>query len=144
MNVSNDVVPLFLRLGLGFLWLWEGATKIRFSPHELVDLVMGTRLLPSSINVKPWVPVLGVIEIVLGACVLFGFRTRLAAGLQSIMVIGFTTFLIIGYPDLMYHPLGPLIKNFAILGAQLALCTAGSGRILSLDGDRVLRKTNRR
>lgn len=130
---SNDFAAFLLRLGLGFLWLWEGMTKIRYPSLELVDIVMGTRLIPASFNLRPWVPVLGISEALLGACLLVGFRTRAITAVQSVLIIVFTVVLIVGYPDLMFHPLGPLIKNFAILAAQWSLWVMGGGRILSLD-----------
>lgn len=114
-------LPLFLRLGLGFIFFWSGLSKI-VSPEsaigvctnrgEAVDLVSSLYWLPFDPTAFVWVQ--SYLELILGASLLVGFLVPLVA---LVSVIVFLLFFVILDFSLIW-------KNVGLLGAALALLTS--------------------
>lgn len=135
---------LALRLGLGFIWVYEGLVPKLLMPltsFEL-DVVAASGVIPNSL--RPLVGespeamlirVLGVLEIVLGALVLAGKWTRPLCVVQGVLVAFFTVVIPLTSAEILGHPFGLLTKNIPILGAIIALwwlqldADAPSGRL---------------
>ncbi|HBV33710.1 TPA: hypothetical protein DIC39_03795 [Patescibacteria group bacterium] len=110
--------PLFLRIGLAFIFLWSSLSKLLANTdalgvctniEEAVSLVGSFTWLPISpelfVTIQSWA------ELVLGVVLLAGLWLDLAALATSVVFILFFIFLDF---DLVW-------KNVAILGASLAL-----------------------
>jgi len=120
------MVPLVLRLGLGFTWVYAGILpKWLFPSVEGVEIVARTGLV--SLQVPMFLKLLGAIEAALGLTILAGLWVRGMAVLQVGLLTAFTA--IIGYtsPDYLVDPLGGLANNLGLLGAALVLHHTGSG-----------------
>ncbi len=119
-------VPLILRLGLGFVWVYEGIVPkwLFLSPAE-VEVVARTGLVPFQVPI--FLKLLGLGEAILGLTILAGLWVRGLAVLQVGLLSAFTA--IIGWtsPHYLVDPLGSLSKNFGLLGGVLALYHTGSG-----------------
>ncbi|KKS82903.1 MAG: hypothetical protein UV57_C0027G0006 [Parcubacteria group bacterium GW2011_GWD2_43_10] len=126
-NISTKLrpyLPLFLRLGLGFIFFWSGLSKI-VSPEsaigvctnrgEAIDLV-------SSLDPTAFVWVQSYLELFLGAALLLGLWVRLSA---LVGVIVFLLFFVILDFALVW-------KNIGLLSAALALLASESDKF-SLD-----------
>lgn len=129
---ANRAVPLILRLGLGFVWLYEGILPkwVYFSPAE-VELVARTGLV--HLHIPLFLKLLGAAEAALGLTILAGLWVRGLAVLQVGLLTAFTA--IIGWtsPGTLVDPLGGLAKNLGLLGGVLALYRTGGGSF-ALDG----------
>ncbi len=125
---TTRAVPLILRLGLGFLWVYEGIVPkwLYPSPAE-VEIVARTGLVP--FHIPTFLKLLGLAEAVLGFAILAGLWVRGLAVLQVGLLSAFTA--IIGWtsPHYLVDPLGSLSKNFGLLGGVLALYRTGSGPV---------------
>jgi uncharacterized membrane protein YphA (DoxX/SURF4 family) len=119
-------VPVILRLGLGFVWVYEGIVPkwLYLSPVE-VEVVARTGMVPFQIPI--FLKLLGLSEAILGFTILAGLWVRGFAVLQVGLLSAFTA--IIGWtsPHYLVDPLGSLSKNFGLLGGVLALYRTGSG-----------------
>jgi uncharacterized membrane protein YphA (DoxX/SURF4 family)/demethoxyubiquinone hydroxylase (CLK1/Coq7/Cat5 family) len=125
------VVPLILRVGLGFMWLYEGLVPKWLWPSQAeVEIVARTGMIP--VHIPLFLRFLGSVEAVLGLMVLVGLGTRGMAVLQVGLLGVFTA--IVGWTSRAYlaDPLGTLSKNLALVGSALALYRTGSGS-LALD-----------
>lgn len=114
-----------LRFLLGVLFMWFGALKVA-GVSPVADMVAGT---------IPWadphvvVPVLGSVEVLLGAALVTGVALRLALPVLAAHLCGtFLTFVML--PGLMFTNNDPLLltadgefvmKNLVLIGATLAL-----------------------
>lgn len=117
----SPYLPLFLRLGLGFVFFWSGLSKI-VSPEsaigvctnrdEAIDLVSSLYWLPFDPAAFVWVQ--SYLELLLGTALLVGLMVPLSA-LVSIIV--FVLFFVILDFALVW-------KNVGLLGAALALLAA--------------------
>ena len=124
-------VPLILRLGLSFVWIYEGILpKWLFPGSAEVEIVARTGLVASHIPI--FLKLLGLGEAALGCAILAGLWVRGLAVLQVGLLSGFTA--IIGWtsPHYLVDPLGGLSKNLGLLGGVLALYRTGGGP-LALD-----------
>ncbi len=123
---SAGAVPLILRVGLGFMWLYEGIVPkwVAPSPAE-VEIVARTALVPSHIPL--FLRFLGGAEAALGLLLLIGLWVRGLAVFQVGLLTAFTA--IIGWtsPGYLWDPLGTLSKNLGLMGGALALYRTGSG-----------------
>jgi len=123
---SDRAVPLILRLGLGFVWIYEGIVPkwIFPSPAE-VEIVARAGLVPFHIPI--FLKLLGAAETALGITILAGLWVRGLAVLQVGLLSAFTA--IVGWtsPHYLVDPLGSLSKNLGLLGSVLALYRTGSG-----------------
>jgi uncharacterized membrane protein YphA (DoxX/SURF4 family) len=113
---------LALRVGLGFIWIYEGLVPKLLVPLSNLEkeVVAASGLVPNGI-VEPFLHVLGVLEIVLGLLVLIGIQTRALCIMQAAIVGSFTVIIPIMHPTILAHPFGLLSKNVPILGAIIAL-----------------------
>lgn len=122
-------LPLFLRLGLGFIFFWSGLSKI-VSPEsaigvctnrgEAIDLVSSLYWLPFDPEGFVWVQ--SYLELLLGVALLVGFWIRLSALVGVLVFISF--FVILDFALVW--------KNIGLLGATLALLASESDKF-SLD-----------
>ena len=123
---ATRAVPLILRLGLGFVWIYEGIVPkwLFLSPAE-VGIVARTGLVP--FHVLIFLKLLGLAEAALGVTILAGLWVRGLAVLQVGLLSAFTA--IVGWtsPHYLVDPLGSLSKNLGLLGGVLALYRTGSG-----------------
>ncbi len=125
-------VPLILRLGLGFVWIYEGILpKWLFPSPAEVEIVASTGLV--HFHIPLFLKLLGVAEAALGFTILAGLWVRGLAVLQVGLLSAFTA--IIGWtsPGTLVDPLGGLAKNLGLLGGVLALYRTGGGAF-ALDG----------
>lgn len=122
----DRAVPLILRLGLGFMWVYEGIVPrwLFPSPTE-VEIVARTGLVP--FHIPTFLKLLGVAEAALGLTILAGMWVRGLAVLQAGLLGAFTA--IIGWtsPAYLVDPLGSLSKNLGLLGGALSLYRTGGG-----------------
>jgi uncharacterized membrane protein YphA (DoxX/SURF4 family) len=121
-----------LRILLGILFIWFGALKVA-GVSPVAGMVAGT---------LPWadphlvVPVLGAVEVLLGAALVTGVALRLALPVLAAHLCGtFLTFLML--PGLMFSDGDPLLltedgefvmKNLVLIGATLALIAHAPAR----------------
>jgi uncharacterized membrane protein YphA (DoxX/SURF4 family) len=117
-------IPLMLRLGLGFVFLWSGLSKI-ISPDnaigvctnraEAIDLVSTFGWLPFDPEIFVWVQ--SALEFILGVALIAGFLVPAAA------LVSVTVFLV--FFGLLDFAL--VWKNVGMLAVAAALYSAGSG-----------------
>lgn len=121
-------LPLILRLGLGFVWVYEGIVpKWLFPSSAGIEIVAGTGLVP--LHIPAFLRWLGILETTLGLSVLAGLWVRGLAALQVGLLTAFV--LIIGRtsPVYLWDALGSLSKNLGLIGSALALYRIGGGPI---------------
>ncbi|RAM35278.1 DoxX family protein [Arthrobacter globiformis] len=132
-----------LRILLGVLFIWFGALKVA-GVSPVAAMVAGT---------LPWadphlvVPVLGGVEVLLGAALVTGVALRVALPVLAAHLCGtFLTFLML--PGLMFSDGDPLLltgdgefvmKNLVLIAATLALIAHAPARTRNRDGARQLR-----
>ena len=132
-----------LRILLGVLFIWFGALKVA-GVSPVAGMVAGT---------LPWadphvvVPVLGAVEVLLGAALVTGVALRLALPVLAAHLCGtFLTFLML--PGLMFSDGDPLLltedgefvmKNLVLIGATVALIAHAPARTRNRGEARQLR-----
>jgi putative oxidoreductase len=123
-------ITLPLRLTIGFLFILHGAEKV-FGINGGIGLSAWVGLKDAAVGLRPawlWLGAAAFFELIGGILILVGFLTRLGA-LMLIPVM-----LVAIYSGLSANDGGPLIPlqhigyPLAMLGALLALVTAGGGR----------------
>ena len=83
----KEWVGLVARVVVGAVWIFAGAAKLP-NPAQSVDAVRAYQLLPSSL-VQPVGQLLPVIEIVVGAMLVLGLLTRVAAVASALLFAAF-------------------------------------------------------
>lgn len=114
------------RLCLSAIFIYAGIQKFLF--HDATLQYMAAKNLPA-------VPVLlvlaALVELIGGACLIIGFKTRTAAALLLLFLIPatylFHDFWNVGGADKQLQTL-MFLKNIAIMGGLLLLIACGSGR----------------
>lgn len=117
-----------LRLTLAITFLWFGALKIT-NDTPVADFVAGTVSWIPGVDGSWFVPLLGVVEVLLGAALLVNRGTRLVLLLLFVHLTG--TFLaVVTQPQVTFQGGNPLmlttegefvVKNFILLSAVLVL-----------------------
>lgn len=121
--MNQKLASIFLRWGLGILFLWMGILKLLNSDmrSSLSSLYEQTFLVPSGFGVA-FITLVWIAEIVTGALLLIGIYTRTAGWIVSILMLGSLLVLNWVLPDTMMGAWGPfIIKDIGLLGAGLAL-----------------------
>ena len=120
---------LALRLGLGFIWIYEGLVPKLLAPITDLerDVVAAAGLIPNGFEI-PFIYVLGGLEVLLGTLIVAGIRLRPLCVVQFLVVASFTVIIPITHPAVLSHPFGLLSKNIPILGAIVALWFVSNDR----------------
>ncbi len=117
---KDEVGKLLLRIGLGGVFLWFGIDKFfhssawqNFIPDWFPMLIPGSA----------FILLLGVVETLVGALVLFGLFTRIAAVIAALMLIPIII-------SLGYNEIG--VRDFGLFLLALGVSALGAGEY-SLD-----------
>ncbi|NUT53830.1 MAG: DoxX family protein [Saccharothrix sp.] len=129
-RVLDRSVPL-LRIALGVVVVWFGVLKIA-GTSPVRDLLAGTvPFLPAA----PFVPMLGVFEVLAGTALVVGIRVRLVAGLIALRLLAMVLVPVVqpavafrsGNPLLLTVTGEFLVKDLVLLAAVLVVA-AQQGR----------------
>ncbi len=102
------------RLMLGLLWLVSGLLGLLLSPDSFLPLIPDTAPIPDSVltNMARFG---GIVDLAIAAALFRGWRPRLMAAIQGLVVTGYTIAFTWLAPGLWLLPLGGLLKNPALL-----------------------------
>jgi len=125
-------VPLLLRISLGITFLWFGGLKLAGEPTLPASLIAAiTPFMDSDLSV----PLVGALEVVLGAGLLIGRRMPVFLGVAALHLSG--TFLVLLLrPDVAFMDGNPLllsvegeyvVKNLVLLAATASLALHSLG-----------------
>ena len=104
---SRIIALVLLRLGLGGVFLIFGIDKF-FHP------AMWSAYIPQWFPQIPYfIYVLGIIEAIIGLCILIGFKTRITAGIAAVMLLGIIGSL--GYSEITVRDAGLLMTAISIV-----------------------------
>src|SRR6056297_104712 len=107
-----------LRVVLAFLWLASGLLGLFLPSETFLPLVEGAPLSDQALILLARAG--GLIDLAIATALLRGWRSRLMAGVQAAMVVGYTLAFTVLAPALWLLPLGGLVKNLPVL-ALIAL-----------------------
>ena len=117
---SVRLIPLILRVGLGFVWIYEGLIpKFFFSPNQEIEIVARSHLVP--FDARAFVLGLGVVEVILGLALWIGVGVKWVAAVQLALLVVFTLSLAATSPQFLLDPLGGISKNVGLMAATLCL-----------------------
>ncbi len=119
MNKST-IGLLLLRIGLGGVFLWFGIDKF---VHPAIWANYIPQWFPMLIPMSTFILLLGVVETIVGALVLFGLFTKYAAAVSALMLIPIII-------SLGYNEIG--VRDFGLFMLALGLAFLGAGKY-SLD-----------
>lgn len=117
-----------LRVGMAFIWVWEGLLAcVFFQSEELRQVLAFTGLSPDNLRVLLVVMGAGQAAGGIAALVLRGRLLDLLLACQILGLVVITVLVTLYDPLLWWHPFGPLTKNVPlILGTVLAMRQCGS------------------
>ena len=125
-ELLRTIVPLLLRASLGVTFLWFGALKLTGEPTLTASLISA---IAPFLDPDVSVPVVGGIEVVIGAGLLIGRGMPLFIGAAVLHLLG-TFLVLLVRPDVAFvdgNPLLPsvegeyVIKNLVLLAATASL-----------------------
>jgi len=121
-TMSNDQywVRLYwlMRAGMTLLWIWTAYVSWFVYPHE-ESLQLLRQLRITQFENQVFIAAC-VLDAVIGiASALFASRTLWAT--QFCLVAGYSVAIAIGLPEFLFHPFGPITKNFAVLACLIYL-----------------------
>jgi uncharacterized membrane protein YphA (DoxX/SURF4 family) len=114
----HHLTGLFLRLGLGFIYLYSGYGKL-FLGDNTIGVCSNRGEAAALVGNYTWIPIdpavfviiQSVVELLLGLMLVIGIKTRWAAIISTLMLIIF----------LIFIDFNLVWKNIALLGASIAL-----------------------
>src|SRR3989338_1691589 len=121
--MNHKLAAIFLRWGIGILFLWMGISKLVNSEmrSSLSSLAEQTFLIPSGVGTA-FITLVWIAEIVAGALLLIGIYTKQAGWIVSILMLYSLLVLNWVLPETMMGTWGSfIIKDIGLLGAGLAL-----------------------
>ena len=132
MKESAKYIPLILRVGIAFLWIWMAVVpKFIFSKPRIM-MVSKSWLFPYfPFSAEAFVYGLGIIELVLGILLLVGLFTRFVSTTMVVMTVAF----IIGLFNIataaqggITSPLAHLfLKDIPLIAGNIVLIITGGG-----------------
>lgn len=127
--LANRRAALAIRLGLGFIWIYEGLVPKLLAPITDLErsVVAASGLVPNGFEV-PFIYLLGGLEVLLGTMIVAGVWLRPLCVVQFLVVASFTVIIPITHPAALSHPFGLLSKNVPILAAIVALGFLSNGQ----------------
>ena len=132
-ELLRAAVPLLLRISLGVTFVWFGGLKLADEPTLPASLIAAiTPFVDPGVSV----PVVGAIEVVLGAGLLLGRRMPVFLGAIALHLSG-TLLVLLLRPDVAFLDGNPLllsmegeyvVKNLVLLAATASLALHSLGR----------------
>jgi putative oxidoreductase len=126
-RLLGRVSPLLLRISLGIVFVWFGALKLG-GASAVGGLVAAT---VPFVDPSWFVPVLGVVEIVIGVAFATGRLLRVVLPVFAVHMVG-TFLVLIALPEVAFQGANPLVltavgefvvKNLVLLSAGLVVAT---------------------
>jgi hypothetical protein len=112
------------RLGMAFIWLWTAASSWFFFPHA--QSIMWLQRLGIAFHPDWYFMAACLADLAMGAATLF-FASRVLWRAQIVLVVFYSIAIVIGLPEFMFEPFGPISKNVAVL-VCLALLLVMEGK----------------
>lgn len=106
-----------IRLSLAILWLVSGLLGLFGDPATFARLLAS--LTQDQLVVTTLVTAMSLVDLTIAAALILGWRLKLFAGIQLVVVLGYTLAIAIFAPDLWGDPLGSVLKNIPILALLL-------------------------
>lgn len=122
LESKKDFASLFLRIGLAVIFLWFGIDKF-FNPSVWANFVPEWMLPLIIINMTVFIYIQGAIEAIIGALLIVGYKTRIAALAAAVTL--FVILISVGLNDIG-------LRDFGLLCAAITLSLLGSN-IWSVD-----------
>lgn len=113
-------LPPLLRWSLGLMWLWAGVTSAFLYPVSasyglLAQLGITGILAPITLYGA------ALLDGVLGAALLAGYRVRAVGAVQLVVIVAYTVLITWALPAFWLHPFGPVVKNLPLLISTLVM-----------------------
>ncbi len=122
IRLPQELAPLFLRLGVGFVFFMFGIDKFK-QPEFWLEFMNKQLLFYLPMSPTTFIYLLGGLETIVGFLLIIGLYTRIAAAIAALNLIGIIVQL--GIND-------ATIRDVGLLAAALSLVVTGS-RWLSID-----------
>lgn len=106
-----------VRLSLAVLWLVSGLLGLYGDPEVFARLL--APLTQDQLLVTAMVTGMSLVDLTIAGALVFGWRLKLFAGIQLVVVLGYTMAIALVAPDLWGDPLGSVLKNIPILALLL-------------------------
>lgn len=111
------------RIFIASVFIFSGVLKV-LGFNEMLTMIAQTMPLP-----KLMLIIAIIIEILGGAAILIGFKTRIASTLLVLLLTIATFIFVIDYSKFDIQNIGLALSNLAIIGGLLGLVSAGAGKI---------------
>lgn len=109
-----------LRFALAFVWIWTGLVSALLHPPEASLALLASAGLTGTPAFTALYG-LALLDVLLGLALLAGWRVRVVAWIQILMMTGYTLGAGLLLPQLWIDPFGPLSKNLPLIVATLML-----------------------
>lgn len=119
-TMHRQQLYLLLRAAIAFIWLWTGTVVLFLAPLEESVSLLPPLLNADGVGVR-LVQGTALFELFLGLVTLLGWRLRLWAAIQILLVLAFTLIITLFLPEQWLHPFGPVSKNVPLLAATAVL-----------------------
>lgn len=110
----------FLRLIIGFVWIWSGIVSAFLYPQPLALELLHEIGIPVGVDV-PLLYVASFLDIAIGVLTIIGFRLQLLLNFQLLVIVVYTLLLTALAPYHWLHPFGPVLKNLPLVLAIYVL-----------------------
>jgi len=132
MKQAEKYIPLILRVGVAFLWIWMAIVPKFIFPKPRIMMVSKSWIMPYfPFSAEAFVYGLGILELILGILLLIGLFTRTVSALQVVLTLAF----IVGLFNVaaamqggITSPLAHLfLKDVPLIAANIVLIITGGG-----------------
>ncbi len=114
LYASLYLIRPFLRLIIGFVWIWSGIVSAFLYPQPLALELLHEIGIPIGIDV-PMLYVASFLDIAIGILTIIGFRLQLLLKFQLLVIVVYTLLLTALAPYHWLHPFGPVLKNLPLV-----------------------------
>ncbi len=104
----------FLRLVIGFVWIWSGVVSAFLYPQPLALELLHEIGVPIGLDV-PLLYVASFLDISIGVLTIMGCCLQGLLSLQIVVIVVYTLLLTLLAPYHWLHPFGPILKNFPLM-----------------------------
>jgi hypothetical protein len=102
----------FARLGMAFIWLWTAASSWLFFPHA--QSIAWLQRLGIAFRTDWCFGAACLADLAMGCATLL-FASRRLWQAQIVLVVFYSIAIMIGLPEFLFEPFGPISKNVAVL-----------------------------
>ena len=103
-----------LKFSIAFIWIYTGIISLFVYPIESSFQLLSQVGITHPLNLIT-LYTMGIVDLIIGFTVLLNYHVKIIGSIQIILILGYTTLILVFLVEQWIHPFGPISKNIPLI-----------------------------